>query len=102
MDVNEQDRLSNFTLKTQTKVKEQRLYWRSTFHSQSGIQQWAQLMPWNECDNAPMCCMSVIMPLACSWAVLFTSVDKYYIFVVLMLFGFISQMQGYQQETKYG
>ena len=37
MDVNEHERLSNITLKTQIKVKEQYLYCCSTFHRHSKV-----------------------------------------------------------------
>ena len=37
MDVNENERLSNFTLKTQINVKEQHFYWCSLFLSRSKV-----------------------------------------------------------------
>ena len=38
---------------TQIQVKEQHLYCSSSFHSHSRVQQWAKLIPWNECVTAP-------------------------------------------------
>ena len=61
------------------KVKEQPFYRCSSFHSHSKI--------FNNAQNSnPK--MSVKRPLACSWAVVFTSVDKHLgISVILMLLG---------------
>jgi len=69
MNINEHERLSNLTLK-----KEQRFYCCSTFYSHSRIFYTAQ----NACPN-----IGVKPPLACSWVVRLTSVDKCCIWIHL-------------------
>jgi len=83
-------RLSKCTCKTTINVKEQCLYCCSTFHSHSRIFN-------KEHHSCPQ--VSVEWAIACSWAVLFTSVDKH-VLMVFGLFDFISQMRDNQQKIK--
>ena len=66
-DVNQQDRLPNITLINKLKVKEQRFYCYSTFHSHSSVFK-------NEHNSSSKMCVK--QPLACSWVALFTSAEN--------------------------
>ena len=66
IDVSEYERLSNNTLGTKIKVKEQHFYCCSTLHSNSKVFN-------NEHNSYPK--MSVKRPLACSWEVLYIDTE---------------------------
>ena len=59
---------------TQTTVKKKVLFWCSIFHNHSRVFS-------NKNNSYPK--MSMKQPLACSWAVLFTSIDKLYMWASL-------------------